>query len=77
MRAAVLAVLALALVACQGPRRVETSDPWVSYRFSGADELDDAREEAADYCEETFGRDARLRDVVEREGPDLAIFDCV
>jgi len=82
MRIAIIGLglaLAVALAACgssssEGPQRVGTTQPSVTYAYDG-DKLDDATSKANDYCGK-YSREAKLRELTDREGVHYATFDC-
>lgn len=60
---AALAVSAAVLAACGGsssPYRSQASSPTVSYSYQDGSDFDEVQEQAEDYCDEEFDRDAVL-----------------
>jgi hypothetical protein len=77
MRVLMLAVAAVALGACTGNQlhRTAATAPTVSYAFDSEKEFREAARRADDYCDENYGRDARLAQPV--YGAGEATFVCV
>jgi putative hemolysin len=79
--AALTTVLILAACSSPEPERVDSSSPTVTYKYYGdtyGSQFDEVSARAADYCNEQFGKSARLKDVDEGSGDEnFAIFECV
>jgi len=73
----ILAAAALLLTACaEGPTRVEATNPTVTYRFNGDNELKEASGKAEQFCQ-GYSKSARLLHVTQRAGEEHAVFECV
>ena len=75
-------IAALVLAACggnPGPPRPDPEGATVTYRYDGdphGSGLDAVTQQAADYCQQKYGRQQRLQRIRQDEGANYAIFEC-
>jgi hypothetical protein len=72
----VIVVSFLAACAPTGPERTSEQNPTVSYTYSSGDE-EETKQNAAKYCDENYGRSARVIDDVESNDKRVMTFECV
>lgn len=78
MRYISVVVLVFLASACApgGPERTSERNPTVSYSYSYGD-VEEAKQNAAKYCYENYGRSARVVDDVKSSDKRVMTFECV
>ena len=72
----VVMVFLIAACAPTGPERTNEQNPTVSYTYSSGD-VEETKQNAAKYCDENYGRSARIVDDVESNDKRVMTFECV
>jgi hypothetical protein len=74
------AILIIAACSSSDPERVDSTNPTITYKYFGetyGSQFDEISGRAASYCNEQFGRAARLKNVDPGNDENFAVFECV